>query len=70
MTMVMRTTYVTTLRTMRMPRAAAAAAIPSASGTQALIEDGFGHGAIGSFQALGLAVVASVLVTGLLWVMP
>lgn len=67
MTMVMRTTYVTMARTVRMPRGAAARTIPMDEGAKSLIGDGYRHEAIGSLQALALAVVASLLVTGLLW---
>ncbi|GEO99570.1 hypothetical protein [Methylobacterium haplocladii] len=67
MTMAMRTTDVTTVRTVRMPRGTAARTLPMDEGVRSLIGDGYRHEAIGSLQALALAVVASLLVSGLLW---
>lgn len=67
MTMVVRATSVTMLREVRMPRGAAARDVTQAARAGEVIEDGSRHRAIGSVQALGLAIVASVLVTGLLY---
>ncbi|KQT59890.1 hypothetical protein ASG52_19300 [Methylobacterium sp. Leaf456] len=57
-----------TVRAVGMPRGAGRWAPPRAANAQDTIEDGYRHESIGSLQALGLAVAASILLTGLLWV--
>lgn len=68
MSVVVRTTYIATERTVGMPRRPAELAIRQPANAPTLIEDGYHHQAITSLQAVALAVVASVLVTGLMWV--
>lgn len=67
MTMVVKATYVTMVRELRMPRGAAARTVPQAADAGGLIENGYRHQAISSVQALALALAASALVTGLLY---
>lgn len=68
MTMHVRATYVTAVRAVGMPRGNAIPAVVRAIDVEPLVEDGYRHQAIGSLQALGLAILAAVLTTGLLWV--
>lgn len=65
MTTISGTTASTMVREVRMPRGSAVRA-PSQPGR--VIEDGYRHRAVGSFQALALAIVASVTVVGLVYV--
>ncbi len=67
MTSVARATFRTTVRAVRMPRGAAGRAQPQSADAGGLIEEGYRHRAIGSLQALALALAASVLVTGLVY---
>jgi len=69
MTMHVRSTYVTAVRAVGMPRGNALPAAVRAVVREPLVEDGYRHRAIGSLQALGLAVLAAVLTTGLMWVL-
>ncbi len=41
---------------------------PTAANAEGTIEDAYRHRSIGSLHALGLAVAASILLTGLLWI--
>src|SRR3954468_24606418 len=69
MNMVIRTAEVSTWRSVGMPRGTAMGVLPAAN-TGPLVEDGYRHKAIGSLQALALAlaVAAAVMTTGLMWV--
>jgi hypothetical protein len=69
MTMVMRTPYAPAVRNVGMPRGAAGRMAERRVDTRSLVEDGYRHQAIGGLQALGLAITASLVVTGLLWTM-
>jgi len=70
MNMVMSTAYVPTVRTVGMPRGAAGRMASRLVDTKPLVEDVFRFQAIGGLQALGLAITASVVLTGLLWAIP
>jgi hypothetical protein len=68
MTMHVRATYVTAVRAVGMPRGNAMPAAVGADVREPLVDDGYRHRAIGSLPALGLAILAAVLTTGLMWV--
>ncbi|SFK89591.1 hypothetical protein [Methylorubrum salsuginis] len=68
MTTVARAMLGMTVRAVGMPRGAGRWAPPTAANAEGTIEDGYRHQSIGSLQALGLAVAASMLLTGLLWI--
>ena len=71
MTMMLRTTELISIRAVGMPRGSALTAItPRTANARALAENGNLHEGIGSLQALGLAIAAAILVTGLLWMVP
>ena len=67
MTMIVSATTVTVVREVRVPRGAAARVVPKAANGGGLIVDAHRFGAIGSLQALAMAVVASAVVTGMLY---
>ncbi|GJD35031.1 hypothetical protein [Methylobacterium aerolatum] len=69
MSTVVGVTSVTVVRDVRMPRGSAVRAVPVAAGAGGVIEDGYRYRALGSLQALGLAVAASAVLTGLLFLL-
>ncbi|SFL05763.1 hypothetical protein [Methylorubrum salsuginis] len=68
MTTVARTMSGMTVQAVRRPRGTGRWAPPRAANAEGKIENGFRHCTIGSLQALGLAVTAAILLTGLIWV--
>lgn len=68
MTMHLRAPYVTAVRTVGMPRGDAMPAAVRKVFSDLPVEDGYRYKAIGSLQALALAVLAAALTTGLMWV--
>jgi len=68
MTAVARTMSGMAVQAGRRPRETGRWAPPRAANAEGRIEDGFRHRTIDSLQALGLAVTAAILLTGLIWV--
>ncbi len=64
MTMISGTTAGTMVREVRMPRGSA---VRAPSRPARVIEDGYRYHAVGSLQALALAIVASLVVVGLIY---
>jgi len=63
MTLVLRTTYIRTVRRVRVPVGLA----PLNDAGQRVVTDGYRYRSIGSLQALALAVAASAVTPVLLW---
>lgn len=63
MTLVLRTTYVQTVRRVRAPVGLA----PLNDAGRRVVSDGYRYRSIGSLQALALALVASAVTPALLW---
>ena len=63
MTLVLRTTYIRTVRRVRVPVGLA----PRNDAGQRVVADGYRYKSIGSLQALALAIAASVVTPALLW---
>ncbi|MCC0808281.1 hypothetical protein FPV16_19045 [Methylobacterium sp. W2] len=68
MSVVIGTAFGPAVRSVGMPRGMAGRSASRLADTRPVAEDGYRYRAIGSFQALGLAIGASVMVTGLLWI--
>ena len=67
MTMHVRASDVTAVPAVGMPRGSARPAAVRAIGIRQVAEDGHRNGDIDSLKVLGLAIVASVILSGLLW---
>lgn len=63
MTLVLRTTTITTVRRVRVPVMPA----PRNDAGPCVVSDGYRYRSIGSLQALALAIVASAVTPALLW---
>ncbi|GJE04460.1 hypothetical protein [Methylobacterium isbiliense] len=63
MTLVLRTTSLRTMRRVRVPLRPS----PRNDVGQCFVSDGYHYRSIGSLQALGLAIAASVMTPALLW---
>lgn len=63
MALVLRSTYIQTVRRVRVP----VSLVPRNDRVQPLVADGCRYRSIGSLQALALAVAASIVTPALLW---